>query len=241
VFGIVRKKSRSQLVKQELGQSVEHFKLAATHAARGTGASVGPKINAARDRVQPAAGRVRDAATTSWGSTLAALAPLAAAATEGARQANKDTRKAKAKNMKALQKKTDKALGRKRTGRRVSRLTGLLIAGAAVGAAGAIVLRRKQQAKWDEYDPSRPINAGDQANAESSLTAADAAFEPVNRSGLGNPQSSYGDQGQQSGASYPQTFSDRNPSLSGERSDQTTSALHSPTVARMAGGGSNQG
>jgi hypothetical protein len=222
VFGL-RRKSRSQLVRQELVQSAEHFKQAATHAARGTGATVGPRINAAVDRVQPTAGRVKDAATSSWGSTVAVLAPLAAAAADGARQAGKQGRKAKDKNVKKLQKKssilqkrTNKALGRKQAKPRAGKLAGLLLAGAAVGAGAAYVLRRRQREQWDEYDPSRPISAADQVGNESALTPADAAFE----------------------STTPKTTAagTTTPGLGDEKKDQTSSSQHSPTVARMASG-----
>jgi hypothetical protein len=227
VLGIARRKSRSELVRDELGRSLEHFKQAATHAARGTGATIGPKIDTAMDRVQPAAGRVRDAASTGWEGALATLAPLAAAASDGARQASKETRKAKAKNMKALRKKTDKALGRKQTGRRASRLSVLLVAGAAAGAAGALVLRRRKRQQWNEYDPSRPAQGQSRDDA---LSPADAAFDvpaAAHQPPAGPPSST-----------RPQSFSsDRDPAVTAERVDQTSSAQHSPTVARMAGGG----
>jgi hypothetical protein len=222
VFGIVRRKSRSELVRQELGQGVEHFKQAATHAARGTGATVGPKISAARDRVQPATQRVKGAASSGWGSTVAVLAPLAAAATDSARQAGKQGRKVKDKNNKklrkksdTLQKRTNKALGRQQTKPNASKLAGLLLAGAAVGAGAAYVLRRRQRQQWDEYDPSRPIGATDQAGNETALKPDGAAFEP---------------------GSQPKSFSDRGMGLGDEQLDQSSAAHQSPSVARMAGG-----
>jgi hypothetical protein len=201
---------------------------------------VGPKFYAARDRVQPAAGRVKDAASTGWGSTIAALAPLAAAATDQARKANKQGEKAKDRNVKQLQKKsgklqktTNKALGRKQAKPRAGKLAGLLVAGAAVGAGAAYVLRRRQRQQWDEYDPSRPIGAADQAGNETpatgGLTASDAAFQPstplTSTTQTSTPQ-----------ASTTQSFGDRGLSVGDENVDQTSSALHSPTVARMASG-----
>jgi hypothetical protein len=219
-------------VRHELGQSAEHFRQAATHAAHGTGAIVGPKINSARDRVQPTAGRVKDAASSGWGSTLAALAPLAVAATEGARQAGTKAGKASnkvgkagSKDAKKLQKRTNKALGRKQKGRKGTSLAGLLIAGAAVGAGAAFILRRRKRQQWDEYDPSRPIGAADQAGSETSLAGAlkpsDAAIEPTTSPAYG-------------GESLGESYGD--PGIAEERTDQTSSAQHSPTVARMTGG-----
>ncbi len=81
MFDRLRRRSHGYLARRELGQSLEHFRLAASHAAKGTGATVAPKVDAARQRVQPAAGRVRNVAASGWGSTITALAPLVAAAT----------------------------------------------------------------------------------------------------------------------------------------------------------------
>jgi hypothetical protein len=157
VFGL-RRKSHSMMARHEFGQGVEHFKAAATHAARSTGAAVGPKIATARDQIQPTAGKARDAASKGWETAIATLAPIAAAATEGARQAGKKTNKAGTKNAKQLDRRARKALGREKTSK--SRLVGMTVAGLALGAAGAMVLRRRQRQQWDEYDPSRPIASG---------------------------------------------------------------------------------
>ena len=93
MFATMRRKSRSTKMKNELGQSVDHFKRAASLAAQETSATVGPKFNAARDRVQPAAVKAKDAASSSWDSALATLTPLVTAATENARQAGKASKK----------------------------------------------------------------------------------------------------------------------------------------------------
>ncbi len=253
MFGIVRKKSHSQLARQELNQGVEHFRQAATHAARGTGAAVGPRVNAARDRVQPAAGKVKGAASSGWGSAVAVLAPLAAAATDAAKQADKQSKKAgkqadkakadakNAKNVKALQKATGKALGRKQAKQKRGKLAGLLMAGAAVGA-GVMVLRRRQQQRWDEYDPSRPIGSTDPVDTESSLPTGlqpnDAAFQPLSST---SPAAYAAEATTTQSTTTPSTTTTS--ALGGDdldiadaKVDQTSSPLHSPKVARMAGG-----
>lgn len=234
MFGIARRKSHRQLVREELGESLDHFVQAATHVARGAGATVGPKVNTARARVTPAAGRMKTAASSGWGSTIAALAPLATAATEGARQAGSATRNAKAdnakalqknakalqKNAKVLQKKSSKIKGKKTDGNR-SKLGTLLVVGAAVGAAGAMVLRRRKQQQWDQYDPSRPIGT-DERPAVDSMVAAPVA-------------SDYGTGATRTETSTATGTGTGGPLLSEPAGDQTSSAMHSPTVARMAG------
>jgi hypothetical protein len=214
VFATMRRKRRSAIMKQELGQSVDHFKRAATIAAQETSATVAPKITAAKDKVQPAVSQAKGAASSGWDSAVATLTPLITAASDNVRHAGKQTgkvskRQAKAdkKDAKKLGKRADKALGRKRGGRRTGKLFGLALLGGAVGAGAAYMMRKRRTAQWDEYDPSAPIVAAEPAAEPTG--ADDAAFEPVE------------------GA---------NPTVTGSTADQTSSAQHSPTVAKMAGG-----
>src|SRR5215813_3579901 len=50
VFGRGRAKTRGELVRAEFGESLEHLRMAAHHAAGGVGASVGPRYDSIRDR-----------------------------------------------------------------------------------------------------------------------------------------------------------------------------------------------
>lgn len=151
MLGMARRKTRGQLVKAELGESFDHFMQAATHAAGGVGATMGPK---AADGVQ----RVRESASHGLESTMAALAPLAAAAAEGAREATKragsKARTAGASKMRAASHKKESQMSRKRW----PMLAGLLAAGAAVGATGALVMRHRKQQQWQEYEPSHAMD-----------------------------------------------------------------------------------
>ncbi|MFI7519530.1 hypothetical protein [Micromonospora globbae] len=151
VFGMGRRKSQRQLARAELNQGISHLMQAATYAAKGAGATVGPRVQAARDHVGPTAARLRDRAATGWGTTLTSLAPLAAAARDGAVQAGSMTRKAKSRNMRMTGKK-------KQPRRRGRMMTGLLAAGAIVGVAGMMAARRRrEQQEWAEYDPTRTL------------------------------------------------------------------------------------
>jgi len=176
VLGIRRRaaRSRAQLAKHELNESFEHLMQAATYVAGGVGATVGPRMNAARDLMSPATGKMRNTASHSWESTIAALAPLAAAARDGAREASKTAgktaRKAKTKNVKAFGKK-ESNMSRKRW----PMLAGLLAAGAAAGAAGALVMRRRKRQQWEEYAPSRSLESTTEATKGAVSRAADSA------------------------------------------------------------------
>lgn len=169
MFGRSRINSRRELVRAELEESLDLFRQAAVHAAGGLGATVGPSYGSARERINSARGfvgpttqRLGNVASTSWDSTIAAIAPIAEAARQGAAKAQKlEVRNSK------------KRMGRANGGtssRRVSgRIMIMLAGGAAVGAAGALVVRRRNRARWAEYEPSGP--AADMASREQVSTS----------------------------------------------------------------------
>ncbi|SCL15394.1 hypothetical protein GA0070624_0708 [Micromonospora rhizosphaerae] len=167
MFGIGRRKTQGQLAKAELTQGIGHLRQAATHAAKGAGATAGPRVQAARGAVAPTAVMVRDRASSGLASTVAALAPLALAVRNAqagaagkavagrkaavAKQAAVN-KKMKAKNMKAAKKKQKKS----RSG---GMMAGLLAAGTVAGLAGAMAMRRRrEQQEWAEYDPTGKLD-----------------------------------------------------------------------------------
>jgi len=251
VFTTMRRKRRSATMKRELGQSVDHFKRAATLAAQETSATVGPKFNAARDRVQPAATKAKGAASGGWESAVATLTPLITAASENVRHACKKTEKVSRKqakenkkNAKKLEKRANKALGRKQTGRRGGKLFGLAVAGAAVGAGAAYFARKRKAAQWDEYDPSSPI-----VSSTTTAGAEDAAFEPADVSTTST--STYVEPAAPTSTAAvtepaaptstavtetPLDTTTEDALVVTDTTDQTSSAQHSPKVARMARG-----
>ncbi|MEV4847696.1 hypothetical protein AB0K20_31370 [Micromonospora matsumotoense] len=163
VFGIGRRKTQGQLAKVELHQGIGHLRQAATHAAKGAGATVGPRVQAARGAVAPTAVVVRDRASSGLASTVAALAPVALAVrnaqADAAGRAVAGKKAAAAKQAavsKKIKAKSPKARKKKRTSRGM--LAGLLVAGTVAGVAGAMaVRRRREQQEWAEYDPTRGI------------------------------------------------------------------------------------
>ncbi|TDC38748.1 hypothetical protein [Micromonospora sp. KC213] len=159
VFGIGRRKTQGQLARVELNQSIGHLKQAAAHAAKGAGATVGPRVRAARGTVAPTAVMVRDKASSGVGSTMAALAPLALAvrsAQAGAAGRLVTGKKVAAAKQDALTRKAKARNLKKRKKSRGGMMTGLLAAGAVAGVAGAMALRRRrEQQEWAEYDPTR--------------------------------------------------------------------------------------
>ncbi|WP_405101694.1 hypothetical protein [Micromonospora sp. NBC_01412] len=165
VFGIGRRKTQGQLAKVELNQGIGHLRQAATHAAKGAGATVGPRVQAARGAVAPTALVVRDRASSGVASTVAALAPLALAVRNaqaeaaGKAVAGKKaaagrqaalSKKVKAKNLKVTRKKQKKSSR--------GMMAGLLAAGTVAGLAGAMAMRRRrEQQEWTEYAPARTL------------------------------------------------------------------------------------
>ena len=242
MFTTMRRKRRSETMKRELGQGVEHFKRAAALAAQETSATVGPKVNAARDRVQPAASKAKDAASGGWGNAVATLAPLLTAAGESVRLTGKKTEKvskkqakANKKNAQKLEKRANKTLARKQGGRG-GKLFGLAVAGAAVGAGAAYFARKRRAAQWDEYDPSSPIVS----TTTTTAGAEDAAFEPADvstttTSTYVEPAATTSTTSTSVTETTVDTSSD-DPLVVPDTTDQTSSAQHSPKVARMASG-----
>ncbi len=159
MFGIGRRKTQGQLAKVELNQGIGHLRQAATHAAKGAGATVGPRVQAARGAVAPTAVMVRDRASSGFASTAAALAPVLLAVrnarVEAAGKAQ-GGRKAMAAKQSAMTKKAKSMKAGKKKQRRSRGMTaGLLVAGTVAGLAGAMAMRRRrEQQEWAEYDPT---------------------------------------------------------------------------------------
>jgi hypothetical protein len=179
----MRRKTRSTKMKNELGLSVDHLRRAASLAAQETSATVGPKFNAAKDRVQPAADKAKDAASTGWDSALATLTPLVVAATDKVQQTGKVTKKSakqaakdNKKNAKKLERRANKAIGRKQGKSKASKLFGFALLGTAVGVGAAYAAKRRRAAQWDEYDPATPISP---ISPVREAGVDEAAFEPV--------------------------------------------------------------
>ncbi|MFG1778990.1 hypothetical protein ACGFIR_00335 [Micromonospora sp. NPDC049051] len=194
VFGIGRRKTQGQLAKVELNQGLGHLRQAATYAAKGAGATVAPRVQAARGAVAPTAVMVRDRASSGLASTVAALAPLALAVRKAqaeaagkavtgrkavaAKQAAA-TRKVKAKNMKAARKKNSRRGG--------SMMTGLLAAGAVAGVAAMAMRRRREQQEWAEYDPTRTLEPMRDEVETMEIRTPDASTKPSGPGVAGGP------------------------------------------------------
>lgn len=156
MFGFARRKSRRQLVRAELTNSLSHLRRAANYAAGGVGTAVGPRVSMARGYVVPVAARVGRSTARGWGSTMTVITPLAMSAVRSARmaepgrgrarQAGSDTRRAKMRTKAESAKK------------RPSKMTRLLVIG-AVAAIGAAAMRRRRRHQWEEYDPGAALEA----------------------------------------------------------------------------------
>jgi hypothetical protein len=165
-------------MRAEFEKSMEHFRHAAAHAAGGLGATVGPPVimmrgsamggansalgraTMARGFIGPAANRVSSAASQGWDTTISTFGPLA----ESARMAAERAAKLESKRRKngngngsgngngMMSRMTFTAQAESKSGH--MGLYALLATGAMVGAAGALIARRRTRAKWAEYEPS---------------------------------------------------------------------------------------
>jgi len=116
----------------ELAESYGHLRQAAGHMAGG-----------AAEKVTPPYDRARNMASKSWVGTKGAFQPMVEQMRAGAANARADYEAEHAKR------------------NRWPALVGLLAAGAAVGAAGAMVVRRRRAAaEWEEYEPIPAMGEG---------------------------------------------------------------------------------
>lgn len=158
VFGHSKPSStHRQQLRDELTESYNHLKLAAGHAAGG-----------AAEKVTPSYDRARRVAVRRFNALLSVFMPLYAQAKEGAANARRESRQPKTQD--STQKKW--------------RLAAVLLAsGAAVGALGAMVARRRRPTtQWDEYEPSATIGDTTTYDRSESLLAPG---QPA--SGVGSP------------------------------------------------------
>ena len=171
MFGRRQARTHSQLMREQLNQGAGHLWQAATHAAGGVGASVGPKWQSAKDHLPPGIGKVRDVTAHGMDTTMAAFLPLLDAARSGAATATATgSRKAQRAGIKAGKK--ESGMSRKRA----TMLVGLLAAGAAIGAAGAVLARRRHRANWEEYEAQ-----GIDRVQDSTKSALDSAKSTMDR------------------------------------------------------------
>lgn len=138
-------KTHSERMRDELVESYGHLKMAAAHAA-----------GASAEQLTPPYDKARSAATKGWVSTRDAFAPLYETMREGAKNARSKAEKNVAENRRTW-----------------PVLLGFLAAGALIGAAGAMIARRRRLARqWDEYEPSALEDTG-------AVSATDAASGKV--------------------------------------------------------------
>jgi hypothetical protein len=132
VFGRNRRaRTNAQQLIDELMESYGHLKTAAGHAA-----------DSAAERVVPSFDRARDLASRRVSTTRGSIAPLYQQMRDGAiRNGVVKMRSAKSRR------------------RRWPMLVGLVAAGTAVGAVGAMMARRRQNAaQWDDFEPLPSID-----------------------------------------------------------------------------------
>jgi len=186
VFGRGQTATRQDLARAEFVESMDHIRQAATHAAGGLGATVGPKVglgmDIARDKVGSARGvvgtarayvvpgtaKMTRAASRGWDTTIAFVMPLADAARAGSTRAatlpdgirlppvkmqaiKAQAMRAQAMRTHAMKKKAPPSPS---GGHPATAVVSIVAAGAALGATGALVARRRNRSKWAEYEPA---------------------------------------------------------------------------------------
>jgi len=127
-------KSHGDLFREELAESYDHFKNAATHAPGG-----------AAEMVTPAYDRTRDMASRRWKQGVAVIIPVYETMKDGARNARGPA---------------GMRMSRRDERTVMPTLFTLLAAGVAIGILGAMVVRRRRAVQeWDEFEPGRSLEA----------------------------------------------------------------------------------
>lgn len=122
MFGRRQVKTHNAMMREEFTEGVDHLRLAAAHAAGSAAGMIAPRLDVVRERmIEPTVDKSMDLAR------------------DGARRAGTMARQA-----------TGKKRERVTTRRWPRMVTGMMIAGAALGAVSALLSRRRQR-RWDEY------------------------------------------------------------------------------------------
>jgi hypothetical protein len=142
VFRRRQVQSHTRLMQSELGESLDHLRMAAAHAADGASGALAPRVDAARKAVKP---RLDSGIDRAMGGMESVMVIARERGRQAGRKADKMSRKGKNKLMRNE---------RKPSRRMPLAIGGLLVAGAAVGAA-AYMRRRRNEQSWDEYGATR--------------------------------------------------------------------------------------
>ncbi|MBA3523940.1 MAG: hypothetical protein H0T85_05215, partial [Geodermatophilaceae bacterium] len=85
MFGM-HKKSRAQVIGEELGEGLAHVRVAASEAAAGAAEALAPRVDAVRDalapRLESALGSARDVVSPQWDRAVSTAGSAAAAVEE---------------------------------------------------------------------------------------------------------------------------------------------------------------
>jgi hypothetical protein len=163
VFRRRQVKNHTSLMRDELGESFGHLRMAAAHAADGAAGALAPSVNAARKAVRSGKGTASDGMES-------LLSAARSASKSGSRDAKRMAHKGKAK----LTKKETGMSGR----RWPMMIGGLLAAGAAIGAASALIRRRRSQQSWEEYGSS-PTTRDNHSPIDAMKSTMDAGVDKV--------------------------------------------------------------
>jgi gas vesicle protein len=168
-------------MRAEIGEGLDHLRLATAHGAGEVSEAVAPRLRAAREQalVPLVAAAHVGAAEAARLSTVAsekthALSDKAVALSDRAIALSTKTRKKAKKTAKAARKQALRTEESRMPRKRKTFLVGLLAAGAAAGVAGALVARRRSRARWDEYDSQGGVTGSGDAHSFGDTLASSA-------------------------------------------------------------------
>ncbi len=147
-------KTHTRLAREELAEGFGHLRMAAAHAADGAAGALAPRVDAARKAVKPGLSKASGAVFTT-----ALLVPAGA---------KRLARKGKKKETGMAGKRWPMMIG------------GLLATGVAVGAATALMKRRRSRNTWDEYGSTRTTTDSG-ALLESAKSTTEAGIDKTSK------------------------------------------------------------
>jgi hypothetical protein len=140
VFGRRQVRTHNEMMREEFNEGFDHLRMAAAHAAGSAAGVIAPRLDSMRERMEPTIDRSKSLARASAQRS-------ADMARDSAERAGRMARRATGKKKKEAKAK-----------RWSTTIGGLMIAGATVGAVGALLSRRRQR-RWNEYGSTDTVSS----------------------------------------------------------------------------------
>ncbi|HLU46175.1 MAG TPA: hypothetical protein VKZ67_14360 [Natronosporangium sp.] len=159
--------SHTRMIREELGQSLEHAKRAANHAASGIGEMMGPRMTPMAERMRAGTRRKDNGGRGRMMSGRMMSERLMGGRMNGDRMNGGRTGMMAELTQRQLSRQKKKKQKQQRRGRMMT----MLAAGVAMGAMTAFIMRRRRQREWEEYEANAAMERAELAETGTGMTA----------------------------------------------------------------------